>query len=72
MVRLRVYEIMRARRISAYRLSKGAQLSYATAYRLSRAGGRFARLDARTLNALCRFFGLQPGNLLEWVPDRLD
>ena len=68
MVRLRVYEIMKARNISAYALSKGTNLSYPSAYRLSRAGGAFGRLHAETLDSLCVFFDLQPGALLKWVP----
>lgn len=68
MVRLRIYEIMKARRISAYALSKGTTLSYPSAYRLSRSGGVFGRLHAETLDELCRFFRLQPGAMLEWVP----
>jgi len=59
---------MKARRISAYALSRGANLSYPTAYRLSRVGGVFGRLHAETLDSLCRFFDLQPGKLLRWVP----
>lgn len=59
---------MKTRRISAYALSKGTNLAYPTAYRLSRAGGVFGRLHAGTLDALCRFFHLQPGKLLHWVP----
>jgi len=59
---------MKSRRISAYALSKGTNLSYPSAYRLSRAEGAFGRLHAKTLDALCRFFHLQPGTLLEWVP----
>jgi len=39
MVRLRIHQIMKARHISAYALSKRAKLSYPSAYRLSRAGG---------------------------------
>jgi len=68
MVRLRVHEIMKARHISAYALSKGTNLSYPSAYRLSRAGGAFGRLHAETLDSLCVFFDLQPGALLKWVP----
>jgi DNA-binding Xre family transcriptional regulator len=68
MVRLRIHQIMKTRHISAYALSKGANLSYPTAYRLSRSGGGFGRLHAETLDALCRFFQLQPGSLLQWVP----
>lgn len=68
MVRLRIHQIMKARHISAYALSKGTSLSYPTAYRLSRRGGVFGRLHSETLDALCAFFRLQPGTLLEWVP----
>ncbi len=68
MVRLRIHEIMKARRISAYALSQATTLSYPSAYRLSRAGGAFGRLHAETLDALCGFFRAQPGELLEWVP----
>ena len=68
MVRLRISKIMKARHISAYALSKGTSLSYPSAYRLSRAEGVFGRLHAETLDSLCRFFRLQPGKLLEWVP----
>jgi DNA-binding Xre family transcriptional regulator len=67
MVRLRIHEIMKARHITAYALSKGAHLSYPSAWRLSRQEGQFRRLHADTLNALCEFFELQPGALMEWV-----
>jgi DNA-binding Xre family transcriptional regulator len=68
MVRLKVHELMTARGISAYRLSRGTDLTYPSAYRLSRAGGRFGRLHAETLDQLCRFFQVQPGRLLQWMP----
>jgi DNA-binding Xre family transcriptional regulator len=68
MVRLRIHQIMKTRHISANALSKGTNISYPSAYRLSRAGGKFGRLYADTLDALCEFFHLQPGKLLEWVP----
>lgn len=68
MVRLRIHQLMKVRRISAYALSKGTNLSYPTAHRLSRPGGTFGRLHAETLDALCGYFHLQPGRLLEWVP----
>jgi DNA-binding Xre family transcriptional regulator len=68
MVRLRVHKIMQTRNISAYALSKGTNLSYPSAYRLSRKGGTFGRMHAETLDALCRFFKLQPGALIQWIP----
>ena len=68
MVRLKIHQIMKAQHITAYALSKGTNLSYPSAYRLSRAGGVFGRLHAETLDGLCRFFDKQPGALLQWVP----
>jgi DNA-binding Xre family transcriptional regulator len=68
MVRLRVHEVMKSRHITAYALCKGTTLSYPSAYRLSRTGGVFGRLHAETLDELCRFFRLQPGALIKWVP----
>jgi DNA-binding Xre family transcriptional regulator len=70
MVRLKVHELMRQRGISAYRLCQATDLGYPSAYRLSRAGGHFGRLHAATLDHLCRFFQVQPGKLLEWVPGK--
>lgn len=67
MVRLRIHQLMKDRNISAYALSKGTNLSYPSAYRLSRPGGVFGRLHAETLDSLCGFFNLQPGSLLQWV-----
>ncbi len=31
--------------------------------------GRAGRVDFRTLNRLCRYFNVQPGELLEYIPD---
>jgi DNA-binding Xre family transcriptional regulator len=70
MVRLMVHQLMARRGISAYALSRGAKLSYPTAYRLSRPNGRFGRLHADTLERLCAFFKVQPGQLLKWVPHK--
>jgi len=68
MVRLKVHELMAARGITAYRLSRGTDLTYPSAYRISRPGGRFGPPHTETLEELCRFFDVQPGRLLQWVP----
>ena len=68
MVRLLVHQLMARRGVTAYALSRGANLSYPSAYRLSRPEGRFGRLNADTLDRLCTFFRVQPGELLEWSP----
>ena len=70
MVRLKVHELMTQRGITAYRLWQATDLNYPSAYRLSRADGRFGRLHAETLEQLCRFFQVQPGRLLQWVPGK--
>jgi DNA-binding Xre family transcriptional regulator len=70
MVRLRIDRLMAQRGITAYALSRGAKLSYPSAYRLSRPGGRFGRLHADTLDRLCAYFDVQPGAILEWSPGR--
>jgi DNA-binding Xre family transcriptional regulator len=68
MVELLVSQLMETRGISAYALSRGANLSYPSAYRLSRPGGAFGRMHAETLDHLCEFFKVQPGKLIRWVP----
>ena len=68
MVQLLIYQLMERRGISAYALSRGADLAYPSAYRLSRRGGVFGRMHAETLDRLCQFFQVQPGKLIRWVP----
>ena len=67
MVTLKIHGIMKRKSITAYALAKGTNLTYPSAYRLSRKGGVFGRLHAETLDELCRFFNSQPGKLLHWV-----
>ena len=68
MVQLVIHELMKTRGITAYALSRATDLTYPSAYRLSRPGGAFGRLHAETLDRLCQFFQVQPGKLIRWVP----
>ena len=68
MVRLTIHHLMTRRGITAYALSRGTGLSYPSAYRLSRSAGGFGRLHADTLDRLCAFFEVQPGEMLRWTP----
>ena len=70
MIRLKVAEQLKRRGWTAYQLAKEAGLSIPVAYRLADPEGGFRRLDVETLDALCRTLGVQPGELLEWVPTR--
>jgi DNA-binding Xre family transcriptional regulator len=67
MVRLRVAELLESRGETAYGLAQGAGLTLPRAYRLAREDGRFQRIEAEALDALCRYFQVQPGQLLEYV-----
>ena len=61
MVRLKIHQIMKARRISAYALSQGTSLAYPTAHRRSRPSGDFGRMHDDTLEERCRFFSSAAG-----------
>ena len=50
MVQLLIHQLMKTRGITAYALSRGTDLTYPSAYRLSRPGGTFGRLHAETLD----------------------
>lgn len=67
MVRLRVADLLESRGETAYSLAQGAGLTLPRAYRLARPDGRFQRIEAEALDALCRYFDVQPGELLEYM-----
>jgi putative transcriptional regulator len=56
-----------ARRLNIQEASKQTGLSYGTVFDLYH--GKVKRVDITTLEALCRTFGVQVGDLLEYVPD---
>ncbi len=69
-IRLRVGELLEERSWTPYRLAKEAQLTLPVAYRLADPTHIWKRLDLDTLEALCRTFNVQPGALLEWIPEK--
>ena len=70
MIRWKLAPILEKRGWSAYRLALEVGLTQPVAYRITRPGIFVTRIDAATLDALCRKFDLQPGQLLEYVPGR--
>lgn len=67
MIRWRIPELLKLRGWSAYRLAQETGLTMPAASRLAK-GHAVQRIDAATLETLCKAFDLQPGELLEWVP----
>lgn len=65
MVRMRIRAMIEERNMTAYALAKAAGLSFSTIYRLTRKDGEFGRVEARTIEKLCRVLECQPGDLFE-------
>jgi putative transcriptional regulator len=69
-VRITLRKLLDERGMSAYALAKRANLSFGTIYRLARRDGRFSRIEAKTLDAICAVLDVAPGALFERVSDR--
>ena len=69
MIRLRLAKVLADRGWTPYRLAQETGLTVPTAYRLADVSLRFGRFTADTLDRLCAALGVQPGDLLEWVPE---
>jgi putative transcriptional regulator len=69
MIRFRLAEILERKDWTPYRLAQVTGLTVPTAYRLADPDLRFGRFTADTLERLCRALDVQPGDLLEWVPE---
>ena len=69
MIRFRLAEVLKQREWTPYRLSQVTGLTVPTAYRLADSSLEFGRYTSDTLDRLCRALDVQPGDLLEWVPD---
>jgi DNA-binding Xre family transcriptional regulator len=69
-VRWRVADLLKERQWSTYRLVQESRLAHTLVYRIAKAGRQVKRVHGHTLNALCRTFGVSPGELFEFVPSR--
>jgi DNA-binding Xre family transcriptional regulator len=68
-VRLRVAELLRQRGLKPYDLITGAGFSPHASYKLASEDGRFERIGADTIDRLCAFFDVTPGELFERIPE---
>jgi CheY-like chemotaxis protein/DNA-binding Xre family transcriptional regulator len=67
-VRWRVADLLKERQWSSYRLVQESRLAPTLVYRIAKSGRQVERVNASTLDALCRTFGVGPGELFEYVP----
>jgi putative transcriptional regulator len=69
MIRFRLAAVLKQKGWTPYRLSQATGLTVPTAYRLADPELSFGRFTTDTLDRLCRALEVQPGDLLEWVPE---
>jgi len=65
--RLRAF--IEAREITVYKFRKDTGVSQGTAYDLVNDPNRIPNADV--LNRICEAYRIQPGEILEWIPDEL-
>jgi putative transcriptional regulator len=69
-LRFHLAAILKEKGWTPYRLAQETGLTVPTAYRLADPAMRFGRFTTDTLERLCVALDVQPGDLLEWVPER--
>lgn len=70
LIRFNLTTILERKGWTPYRLARVTGLTVPTAYRLADPSLQFGRFTADTLDRLCAALDVQPGDLLEWVPDK--
>lgn len=67
-IKWRLNEVMAAKRIKNRELAEAIGIHENSVYRL-RKEDKMPRLNHDTLNNICSYLNVQPGELLEWIPD---
>jgi putative transcriptional regulator len=62
--------MLKARGWTAYWLAKESGLTVPAVYRLARQKVQLGRVEGDTLNRFCAALECQPGDLLEYIPDK--
>jgi DNA-binding Xre family transcriptional regulator len=70
MVRWKIRGMLEKRGWTAYRLAMVTGLTVPAVYRLARHNSQMGRVEGNTLDRLCDALGVQPGDLLEHIPDK--
>lgn len=66
-IQIRLRQVLDDRALSMYAVAKGTGLTYPTVYNL--ATKPIARIDIETIDKLCAFLQIQPGELFVWVAE---
>jgi putative transcriptional regulator len=70
MVRWKISELLKKRGWTAYRLAIETGLTVPAVYRLAKQSAQMGRVQGTTLDRLCEALQVQPGELLEHIPDK--
>ena len=70
MIRFNLATILERKGWTPYRLARETGLTVPTAYRLADPELQFGRFTADTLDRICAALDVQPGDLLEWLPEK--
>jgi len=70
LIRFHLAAILQRKGWTPYRLARLTGLTVPTAYRLADPEVQFGRFTADTLDRLCAALDVQPGELLEWIPEK--
>lgn len=63
----KLFALLKEKGYSTYRIRKENIIGQGTLTALKKGGG----LNAATLNDLCRILDCQPGDLMEYIPDKI-
>ncbi|MDL2325329.1 helix-turn-helix transcriptional regulator [Ruminococcaceae bacterium OttesenSCG-928-A16] len=62
----KLLDLLQAQGYTSYKIRQEGLISQSALTRLKKGTGS---VDASTINKLCKKFGVQPGDLMEYVPD---
>ncbi|MBT7189547.1 MAG: helix-turn-helix transcriptional regulator [Anaerolineae bacterium] len=68
MIKVKVPELLEKHEMNATDLMRQANISYATAHKLSK--GRGKGMSFKLLSSLCELFDVGVGEILEYIPDK--
>ena len=61
----KLLHLIREKGITSYTVRKSGEIGQATWKKIHDGG----HIDTRTINALCKMLDVQPGDILEYIPD---